>query len=375
MKSVYKIGLALLLFAGIANAVRAGDDVRREFTKTIKKEFDISANGTTAIYNKYGKVDVKTWDRNRVKVDVTIIVNASSESNAQKVFDRINVNFYNKSDYVKAETQIEPYKKEWWDWSTNNKSDYSINYEVFLPATNNLELANKYGDTYIASLSGRVNVDIKYGNIKLQGVNNNAKVVLAYGNGSVGSAQNISGDIAYAKLDCGDVKDVEFVSKYSRVTLDKAENILANTKYDTYEIAQAKEFRNEGKYDNIRLGTIQDVIVNSKYTNVSIEKLGNLLDLNLGYGGASVGVIGKNFTSVNLVGSYTDFKLGLESGANFKLDAAANYAGINYPPALSVSYEKEKGSSHEVQGHLGSQTARGTITARLNHGGLKVKQE
>ena len=375
MKSVYKIGLALLLIAGTALTVHAGDDVRREFTKTIKKEFDISANGTTAIYNKYGKVDIKTWDRNRVKVDVTIIVNASSESAAQKVFDRININFYNKSDYVKAETQIEPYKKEWWDWSSGNKSDYSINYEVFLPATNNLELANKYGDTYVASLSGRVNVDIKYGNIKMQGVNNNAKVVLAYGNGSLGSAQNISGDIAYAKLDCGDVKDVEFVSKYSRINLDKAENILASTKYDTYEISQAKEFRNEGKYDNIRLGSVQDVIINSKYTNVSVEKLGNLLDLNMSYGGASVGAIGKNFTSVNLVGSYTDFKLGVESGANFKLDATATYAGIYYPSALSVSKEIEKGSSHEVQGHLGSQNARGTITARLNHGGLKVKQE
>ncbi len=375
MKSVYKFGLALVLLVCTASGLLAHNSERREFTKTIKKEFDISANGTTAIYNKYGKVDIKTWDRNRVKIDVTIIVNATSEDNAQKVFDRISINFYNKSDYVKAETQIEPYKKEWWNWNPGNKSDYSINYEVYLPASNNLELGNRYGDVYVASLSGRVNVDIKYGNIKMQSVKNNAKVMLAYGNGWLESARNINCDIAYAKMDCGEVNDAEIASKYSRIQLDKAQNVLATSKYDTYEIERAKQFRNEGKYDNLKFGIIDDVVLNSNYTQLIVNKLNNLLDLNMSYGGVTVNAVDKDFTSVNLVGSYTDFKMGIESGANFKFDASAKYAGISYPSAMDVSYEVDKGSSHEVRGYIGSQSARGTITARLNYGGLKVKQE
>ncbi|MBK7338549.1 MAG: hypothetical protein IPJ00_21495 [Saprospirales bacterium] len=35
----------------------------QEFNKTITKEYDISANGTTYLSNKYGKVDVKTWEK------------------------------------------------------------------------------------------------------------------------------------------------------------------------------------------------------------------------------------------------------------------------------------------------------------------------
>ncbi len=378
MKLVYKPGLLLLLMVVLATTMHAHDLDRREFTKTIKKEFDISATGTTAIHNKYGKVNIKTWERNRVKVEVTIVVNAANETGAQRVFDRISVNFFNKADYVKAETIIEDAKRDWWNWSSYTstaKNDYAINYEVYLPATNNLELSNRYGDTFVASMSGRVNVDIKYGNIKLQNVNNNSKVVLAYGNGSLLKVQNMTGDLSYARLDCNEANDVELVSKYSRVKLDKVGAVQTSTKYDNYEIAQARAFRNEGRYDNLRLGTVQDVIVNSKYTQVNVEHIHNLLDLNLGFGGASIGLVGKDFVSVNLVGSYTDFKLAVERSAQFKFDASGSYAGITYPSDLNISHHIEKGTSKEIRGHIGAQNARGVITARLNYGGLKVRQE
>lgn len=375
MKSVYKISVALFLLVSVSLHARTGDPDRREFTKVIKKEFDITKNGTTALYNKYGKVDVKTWDKNRVKVDVTIIVNASSEAIAQKVFDRININFFNKSDYVKAETIIESQSGTWWNWNNNN-GDYAINYEVYIPATNNLELTNKYGDSYIAPISGVANIDVKYGNFKAQGVSNNTKVVLAYGSGTLVKTQNLSCDLSYANFNCSDARDVDITSKYApKVKIDKAANIRCNTKYDSYEIGTVREFRNDGKYDNFRIGTAENVIIISKYTQVNVTKLNNLLDLNMEYGGSSIGTLSKDFSSANLVGKYTDFKIGVEEGTHFSLDAAGSYTGIAYPAGLNVSYEKEKGTSHEVKGHIGKDGAKGTIIARLSYGGLKVRQE
>lgn len=376
MKLTYKFGLALMMLVSISMVARAGDIERREFTKVIKKEFDITKNGTTALYNKYGKIDVKTWDKNRVKIDVTIVVNASSEASAQKVFDRIDIKFFNNEGYVKAETVIETTKGGWWgDWDGEPRSDYSINYEIYMPATNNLELNNKYGDSYVAPISGVANIDVKYGNFKAQGVSNNAKVVLAYGNGNLVKAQNLNSDVSYGNLTCGEVRDVEMTSKYSKLKIEKASNIRSNTKYDTYEIGTVRELRNDGKYDNFRIGTAENVIVLSKYSQVSVNKLNNLLDLNMEYGGSVIGSLSKDFTNVNLIGRYTDFKISIEAGANFSIDASSNYAGIAYPAALNVSYEKEKGTSHEVKGHLGKEDNRSTIVARLNYGGLKVKQE
>lgn len=376
MKLTYKFGLALFMLASVSMVARAGDIERREFTKVIKKEFDITKNGTTALYNKYGKVDVKTWDKNRVKIDVTIVVNASSEETAQKVFDRIDIKFFNNEGYVKAETAIESQSGIVWNWG-ENRSDYSINYEIYMPATNNLELNNKYGDSYVAPISGVANIDVKYGNFKLQGVNNNAKIVLGYGSGNLVKAQNVIADISYSSMTFGEVRDVDITSKYcsQNIKIEKASNIRSNSKYDTYEIGTVRELRNNGKYDNFRVGTAENVVVVSKYSNINVNKLNNLLDLNMEYGGSVIGLLSKDFTNVNLIGKYTDFKISIEAGANFSMDASSNYAGIAYPAALKVSYEKEKGTSHEVKGHLGKEDARSTIVARLSYGGLKVKQE
>lgn len=85
----------------------------QEFTKTVKKEFPINATGTVDLSNKYGKVDVHTWERDRVKIDVTIVVDARSESTAQEVFNRIQIDFSNDDSFVKAETSIET-NKSWW---------------------------------------------------------------------------------------------------------------------------------------------------------------------------------------------------------------------------------------------------------------------
>ena len=38
-----------------------------DYTKTIKKEFDISSDGLVDLSNRYGVLEVSTWDKNRVK--------------------------------------------------------------------------------------------------------------------------------------------------------------------------------------------------------------------------------------------------------------------------------------------------------------------
>ncbi len=371
MKSVFKVaGLLLIgLLWSSAPALAKG-----EFTKTIKKEFDITKDGTTAIYNKYGKVDIKTWDKNRVKIDVRIVVKASSESSAQKVFDRIKIAFINNPNYVKAETTIEPVNKSWWGWG-GDKSDFSIIYEVYMPPTNKLDLGAKYCDVYVAALQGEASANVSYGNFKMDGFNDNARITLAYGNGNLSRARNVYLDAKYGNLSVQEAGDIEINSKYTTVSLEKAADIRSNSKYDTYRVGTVKEFRNNGKYDNIEIRNAESVVVASQYTNVKVEKVNKNLDLNLEYGGASVGTVAKGFNQVNLLGKYTDFKLGVERGATFQFDASSRYAGINYPSDMTVTYEYEKSSAREVKGHVGGQNAGGAIKARLDYGGLRVKQE
>lgn len=372
MRLVFKykfplLGIVLALFT----LCSLSSEARREFSKTIKKEFEISANGTTDIYNKYGKVNINTWDKNRVKVDVMIVVKASSEDVAQSIFDRIDINFSNSSNYVSAKTGIASTSKSWWK-DNNNKADYSINYEVWMPPANQLELDARYCDSKVAPLRAGANVQVKYGNLIMEGLGEELNLSLAYGNGTINRVGNATIESSHCVLNIMEAKDLEIDSKYSTVTVEKAGDIRCDTKYDTYKLGEVGEFRNTGKYDNLEIQKAKSVYLDSDYTHFYARSVSKNVDLEMSYGDVSVEELTKGFSDATLLGEYSDFKLGIASGANFELDANATYAGIGYPRDLTVVYEKEKMNAHEVKGHMGS--SGGLIKARLKYGALKVKK-
>lgn len=375
--------IAALLFAPAI--VQAGDPEQpepqqqetlqkaQEFTKTIKKEFSINATGTVNLINKYGKVNVQTWDKNRAKIDVTIVVKAGSESEAQRVFDRIRIDFANDDNFVKAETVIESTKSTWWSWG-NDRSEFQINYEVFMPPSASLDLSNKYGDSFVAPISSKANVNVKYGNFRLEGVGGDLNVNLGYGNGTVVKARNVVADVSYSKIIFNDMRDATMTTSYSKITVDNGGDLKAESRYDQFSLAKLSRFNCQSRYGNVEIGDVESIVAVSRYTDYKIGRLSDKGDFDLQYGGLKVDHLAKGFSAINMLGKYSDFKIDVEEGASYIFDAATNYAGITYPEGLNVTYEKDKGTSHEVKGHKGTQNARSVIKASLNYGGLKVKQ-
>lgn len=362
------LGLLLALFTLCSLSSQA----RREFSKTIKKEFEISATGTTNIYNKYGTVNINTWDRNRVKVEVQIVVKASGEEVAQAIFDRIDVAFTNSSSYVSAKTVIESTSNSWWK-DNNNKADYSINYEVWMPPGNQLELEANYCDSKVAPLKSGATVRVKYGNLNMDGLGEDLNLALDYGNGTISKVGgNATIESAHCTLSLQEAKDIDIDSKYSTIMVEQAGDIRSDTKYDTYKLGAVGEFRNTGKYDNLEIQKAESVYIDSDYTHFFARSISKNLNIEISYGEVAVEEITKGFSSATLLGEYSDFKLGMANGASYELDANAIYAGIGYPQNLNVVYEKEKMNAHEVKGHTGNPGG-ATIKARLRYGALKVR--
>jgi len=379
MKSVYKFLTATFLvvlalcFTTTLSANPAY--LSKDFTKTIKKEFPIDAKGKVNIENRYGKVDVSTWERERVKIDVRITVRASNEARAQEGFDRIKIDFSDNREYVSATTQIGEGEKSFWNSWTNawgGKIDFTIDYQVYMPASCDLDLSNKYGDSHIASLAGDVNINIKYGNFELQETEGDLEVVLGYGNGTVERARNVSADGKYCNLKVKHANDVSIVSKYSKIKIEEAKAVKTVSKYDSYDILKMVSFKNEGKYDRFDIGSVDEVWVISKYADINVERLATSANFELKYGGARVEDVAKEFTEINLIGKHTDYKINVEEGADYQVEATSDSGGLHYPSNLKLIFLDEDGGKKEVSGYLGKKGSKSVIKANLDYGGLKV---
>jgi len=369
MKPAYKM-LGFLALISLAVPATWAASPKAEFTKTIKREFPIDPSGLTQFITKYGKLDVKTWDQNKVKVDVTIRVQARTEQEAQKVFNQIRIDFTTSANLVKAETVIE--SSSGWDWG-GRKSDFTIDYEVFLPRTVTLDVAHKYGDVFASAFAGRVLMDLKYGNLRMDELSNDINLNLSYGNATIAGVRDAEGVISYSNLTLARVRDGKLTTKYSNVSIEEGNNIQSDSKYDTYRLGEISKLNNHASFGTVEIGNIEDLSAYARYTDYKVIQISNSADLDLEYGGARLEKILKGFSEIRLNGRYTDYKVQVEEGANYQLEAAAKYAGILYPSSLKVTYEKEQPTYHEVTGHNGVANARSLIKVRLDYGGLKMQ--
>jgi hypothetical protein len=343
----------------------------QEFTKLYNKTFDVTKNELVILSNKYGKVNVKTGNGSQVLVNVKVTVRANSQSEADKVIDRINIIFSSGPDFVKTETDIESQSGSWFSWG-NNSSEYTIDYEVTMPAANKLDVSNKYGDTHIAALNDWVKIDQKYGNFKLESAGT-ATVALAYGGGTVGKLSGLTANISYGKLSAPDIKDVALKSKYSEFKFDKIVNLAITSAYDDYDISDVTNFAVDSKYGDFVVGTVENMTVKSAYTDFKIKMIETSVDFQTSYGSVVLSGLKNNFGMVNIKGNYTDFTLDIDPSVNYQLDMKGTYSDINRPASFKFTLDSEKGSTKEIMGYVGSANTKSLIKARLTYGDLVIK--
>ncbi|MCB9306659.1 MAG: hypothetical protein H6565_08685 [Lewinellaceae bacterium] len=362
--------LLLLCFviAGMLPAQANGP--KQEFTRTINREFGTTVDGMTALYNKYGTVNVKTWQNNSVKIDITIVVNAGSQREADKIFDRIKVNFANTAGYVKAETFIEKSS----DWGWNGKScDFKINYDVSMPMANQLELKNRYGNSYVANLKGKLIAEIKYGDLRTENINNDADISLGYGKAYISKVNNLYGQISYGELTVTEAREVQLDTKYSELKSDRINTLRLTSKYDDFELGTVDELRLQTKYANLRVKNAGSAYVTAQYTDVKLVNLAETADTDLSYGSLKIESVARNFSEVNVVGKYTNVLVATERSVPYRFNLQSQNGDLKTPSGAMFSHKNNTGKSKTVEGYVGDANAKGQIKAKLQNGGVVLK--
>lgn len=366
---IYK-PIVLLLLIGMVGTNYANE--RKDFTKSIKKEFDITKDGEVGLSNQFGKIEINTWNKSRVKIAVTIIARTNTEDQAQEIFDRISIDFANGSNYVRANTEIQSSKNNWgWGWGKNS-SDFSINYEVFLPKTVELDIANKHGDTYIVEMEGNAELDIRHGNITADGFLGNVEIDFAHSNGTLIAAKSLDGEIAHSNIRFKQIGNTDLETAHCHIGIDNAKEIKLDTRHTNFEMGQIEELRVDSRHSNFEIDFVQSIFSESAHTVYEVDKVAKNVDFDFSHGGATIDLLEKGFEEVVLDGAHASFRIRVDESADYELDAYGTHAGIRYPLDLDVTYERDKNNSQEIKGSKGS-GSKGLIKARLSHGGLRLK--
>lgn len=303
-----------------------------EKIKNITRTFSVDNNDKLSVNNQYGKVSVHTWAKNEIKVEIEIKAYEASENGAENLLESVNIAELREGNLISFKTNFEKTSLNFWSRVKNGQEErrgVQVNYLIYMPSKNPLDISNRYGKTELDDFSGPVNISSSYGSLTSGRLDNPAnQVKVSYGSASIDNFINGNLSVAYGSL-----------------TLNQAAKLNATIKYGKATIAQLSQGG----------------------------------DFNIAYtGGFKIDEVDKSVKNLNINSSYSGVSLGLEEGANFDFDVTVNYAGFNYSNSrvnlveqiTSSDKPKSWSPSKNYKGQIGKGSDN-RIIIKSNYGGVK----
>lgn len=255
-----------------------------EKTRTISKTYAVGKNDKLAINNQYGKVTVHTWTKSEIKVDVQVKAFEATESDAANLLETVTVTDTRQNDLISFKTTFEKQTMNFWSRIKNGKEErrgVQVNYEVYMPAKNALDITNRYGSTVVPDFEGPVNINSTYG---------------AFSSGKLDNPAN-QVKVSYGTANMGDYTNGNLMVSYGSLKLANADKVNATIKYAGANIASL--------------------------TN------GGTFDLNYS-GGLKINEVNRNVRNLVINSTYSGVTLGIDDSANIDFDVTVSYGGFNY---------------------------------------------
>jgi hypothetical protein len=169
MKASRRIFSTLLAVAiGVsASAAVLNPDLESEKSKTYSKSYPVGSGDKISLDNSFGEMKISTWNKNEIKVEVTITVKANTDEYAQKLIDVISIEDGKTGSEIFFKTHLNhnKNKRDDGDKKEGRNTSFKINYTVYLPATVTLDASNDFGPMSISDFEGAATLTSKFGSL------------------------------------------------------------------------------------------------------------------------------------------------------------------------------------------------------------------
>jgi hypothetical protein len=346
--------LAILPFFGFSSDYPKG---KYEKSTTLKKEFKVNADALLKIKNKYGNVDIASWNKNVISIEVVITVNGSNEESVEKKLKDIYVEFDANSSEVSAKTVIERSSRSWSWWGRSKRLNYKINYTVKMPITNSLDLTNDYGAISLDKLEGEATINCDYGRFDI---------------GALKNANNIINADYVSSSTIDFINGAHINTDYSKINIEKANRIDLNADYTTTQFGTIKTLNYSCDYGSLKADNVGSIIGDGDYISLKIGTLSDVLEVKADYGSLKVDKILNSFKSINVNTDYTSgMRFGFEKGSAFDFIIKMQYARFKYDD-MTLDFHKKivKSTSKYYEGFYGKSNSGNTVNINVEYGSV-----
>lgn len=352
MKTLLKITLLAILSIGLNIQTKAN-----EKSKIVSKTF--SARTNLKIDTRYSRVEFKAWDKDEIKLDVTILAEGKKVEKIQTMLDNIDIDMTEGDDLIIAETvfgDFFTFKKL--SNSIFNKGKVKINYTVHLPAKTHLDLVHKNSKIFIANHSGNIKLDLF-----------NCEF----------TAENLSGKNDFelrsnSFLKIEKINEVNLDAGGSEINIEEAEMITGDSRDSKYKLGVIDNLNIKSSRDKFEIKEIESLYGSSNMTKFDISYLGGEIDYDISLGHLFIFNVDYMFEFIKLDSKFGNLGLSFSSQANFNYEI--NHRAVKFDKTSDFDLESDKtmdGNKAISKGKFGSKKVISKVNIRANNCKLKLE--
>lgn len=335
----------ILLFTAVAGGAKA------QFTETrdLQKRFAVNAETSIEITNKYGKIELITWDKDSVVVDVRMKVEEKKLNRLDKKLENIDFDFTSSTHYLiirtivdKNRSQLESEFLKFKETLLQTDGSIEIDYKVWLPPTNPLKVENKFGDIYIDDYNGPVEINLSNGKLKAHDLKKRANINLNFADASISNLLNGRVTTNYSDFYLKTTKNLRINSKSSEVEIIEAGSLTIDSRRDKYRLRMANEVEAEGSFTSFRL-----------------NQLTGRGTFRFSYGDLELEKVVADFSDLYIESRNTDISLYFNPESTFNFEITATKADIMLGPNIETEtreYIDEKDDTRQIKGYFNKKT-------------------
>ena len=181
-------------FVFLSSEALAGDKHEEKFEKTEA----LAKDGRVYLNNVSGDIEIRTWDKDEVKIDALKVSQASSLSQAKENCGLVTIEVTKDAGLLRIETKY-PRKKTFWG---GNSINVSVDYKLWIPAKASVEVKSVSGDVDFAAIGGAIKAGVVSGSVTLKKAAAGADLNTVSGELTL---EDITGNV-YLKTVSGDIE-------------------------------------------------------------------------------------------------------------------------------------------------------------------------
>jgi len=170
---------------------------KEKFEEKFEKTVSLAKDGEVILKNISGDIEVKSWDKDEVKIDALKVSKASTLAEAKENTKKVEIVVKKEGKTLRIETKYPENRSIWRKKSLN----VSVNYRLWIPSKASVKINSVSGDVGLEEIGGAAKVKVVSGDVEVRKADKGVDCETVSGDLEI---QDITGD-AYLKSVSGDI--------------------------------------------------------------------------------------------------------------------------------------------------------------------------